>query len=142
MKKHILLISLLFLSCTPNSNAGETIVTDETETYFYADGKMEKSNGQFEITYYIEDDKITRTRVFDKNKKEDIPDDTAYILQKQLSSDPSNKFHINGVDKDVIRAIGQPGLDAVEILVIQKDFVQSCKSTSDYFVITRAKRIK
>ena len=42
----------------------------------------------------------------------------------------------------VIRAVGQPGSDAIEILVIGQDFIQSCKSTSDYFVISRFKRIK
>jgi hypothetical protein len=41
--------------------------------------------------------------------------------------------------KKVVRAIGQPGLDAVEILAIGDTFIQSVKSTSDYFSYQQAK---
>ena len=121
----------------------ETIYAQELEYYFYADGTMKHSSGQFEITYYIDGDTITRTRVYDTNKKEVIPDDTVYRIQRQLSSDPTNGT--NGavlLGKAVIRAVGQPGSDAIEILVIGETFIQSVKSTSDYFVISRLKRIK
>ena len=37
--------------------AGQTIVARETESYFFENGKMEKSQGQFENTYYLEDRK-------------------------------------------------------------------------------------
>ncbi|MDP8261913.1 MAG: hypothetical protein P9M13_01250 [Candidatus Ancaeobacter aquaticus] len=116
-----------------------TIVTRDVQSYFYADGNMKKSESSYEITYYVEEYKITRTRVYDLAKKEVIPDDTVYHVQKQLSSHPGKPTY--GMPP-VIRAIGQPGNDAVEILVIGDDFIQSCKSTSRYFVITRAKRIK
>ncbi|MFC1632293.1 hypothetical protein ACFL2I_07040 [Candidatus Omnitrophota bacterium] len=116
-----------------------TITTRDVQSYFYADGNMKESRGSFEITYYVEEDKITRTRVYDLTKKEVIPDNTVYHVQKQLSSHPVKPTH--GFPP-VIRATGQPGLDAIEILVIGDDFVQTCKSTSNYFVITRAGRIK
>lgn len=133
---------VLFLACNV-AFAGETISTQETENYFYSDGKMTRSEGQFEITYYMEGDTITRKSVYDFKKKEVIPDDTIYRIQRQLISDPSRGL-ADGimVRKHVIRAIGQPGTDAVEILMIDETFIQSVKSTSDYFVISRQKRIK
>jgi hypothetical protein len=110
------------------------------EGYFYADGEMQRSRGQFEITYYLEENTITRTRVYDLKKKEVIPDNTAYHIQRQLFSDPSQGLALSG--NPVIRAIGQPGLDAIEILMIDDAFIQSIKSTADYFVISRQKRLK
>ena len=120
--------------------AGETITAQEVEGYLYADGEMKRSKGQFEFTYYIEGNTVTRTRVYDLNKKQVIPDDTVYKIQRQLDSDPTKGLSLRG--KPVIRAIGQPGTDAVEVLMIGEAFIQSVKSTSDYFVISRLKRIK
>ena len=110
------------------------------EGYFYADGEIKRTKGQFEITYYVEGDTVTRTRVYDLDKKQVIPDDTVYQIQRQLVSDPSKGLSLSG--KPIIRAIGQPGSDGVEILVIGETFIQSVKSTADYFVISRQKRIK
>ena len=101
---------------------------------------MKHSKAAFEITYYMEGNTVTRTRVYDISKKEVIPDDTVYQIQRQLSSDPSKGGLSLG--PPVIRAIGQPGLDAIEILTIGDTFIQSVKSTSDYFVISRQKRIR
>ena len=141
MKKVLVLVFLFFLPCRL-AVCAETIQTKEVESFFYADGKMERAEGNFEITYYIEGDSITRTRVFDLLKKEVIPDDTIYYRQSKLNSDPKSPLHQEAIDNSVIRAIGQPGTDAIEILSITDDFVLSCKSTNDYFVISRAKRIK
>jgi hypothetical protein len=93
--------------------AGETITAQEVEGYFYADGEMKRSKGQFEITYYLEGNTITRTRVYDFSKKEVIPDDTVYQIQRQLLSDGSKGFSLG--KKPVTRAVGQPGLDAVDL---------------------------
>ena len=140
MTKPAFLIALVvFLTCRV-ALAGETITAQEVEGYFYADGELKRSKGQFEITYYMEGNTVTRTRVYDISKKEVIPDDTVYQIQRQLSSDPSNKR--SSLGPPVIRAIGQPGFDAVEILMIGDTFIQSVKSTSDYFVISRQKRIR
>jgi len=142
VKWAFLIVLASFLACTA-ALAGETITAQEVEGYFYADGEMKHSKGQFEITYYIEGDTITRTRVYDINKKEVIPDDTVYRIQRQLSSDPSKRLSLPAVSgNSVIRAIGQPGNDAIEILMISDTFIQSVKSYSDYFVIRRFKRIK
>ena len=134
-----LIVSIALLTCKV-ALAGETITAQEVEGYFYADGEMKRSKGQFEITYYIEGNTVTRTRVYDLNKKQVIPDDTVYQIQRQLVSDPSKRLSLNG--NPIIRALGQPGTDAVEILMIGETFIQSVKSTSDYLVISRQKRIK
>jgi len=140
MAKPAFLMMLVILFGCKATFAGETITAQEAEGYFYADGEVKRSKGQFEITYYIEGNTITRTRVYDLNKKQVIPDDTHYQIQRQLLSDPNKGASLSG--KPIIRAIGQPGLDAVEILTIGDTFIQSVKSTSDYFVISRLKRIK
>ena len=141
MKSKIILgvyvFTLVFL---PSVHAGQTISTKEVQGFFYADGKMEESDAQFEITYFVEGDKITRTRVYDFKKKQVMPDSTVYQIQRQLLSDPAHPVHktdkaLGG--KDVIRAIGQPGLDAIETIVITEQNVTSYKSTSDYLVISR-----
>jgi len=143
MTKVVLLGALLLLLCQV-AWAGETIIGQEVEGYFYADGLMKQSKGQFENTYYLEGDTVTRTRVYDLIKKEVIPDDTVYRIQRQLWSDPTKPDSLLSTadGTPVIRAVGQPGFDAIEILVIGETFIQSVKSTADYFVISRYKRIK
>jgi len=142
--KNISTIWAIALFCVSNivcqlSFAGETIVGKEIEGYFYSDGKMKRSDPIFEITYYIEGDKITRTRVYNIIKKEVIPDNTVYTIQKQLWSDPTKNMSLGD---PCIRAVGQPGTDAIEILVIEDKYIQTVKSTSNYFVVSRLKRVK
>ena len=70
MKSKILLgVYVFLLVFLKFAHAGQTISTREVQGFFYADGKMEKSDAAFEITYFIEGDKITRTRVYDFKKK-------------------------------------------------------------------------
>ena len=120
---------------------GETIYAKETNSFFYQDGKIKQSEGQFENTYLLEGNKIVRTRVYNSKNKEIIPDDTIYTIHRGLLSDPN----MNMSDRrSIIRAVGQPGTDAIEILVI--DFngghINSIKSTVDYFVISRYNIVK
>jgi len=113
------------------------MVATELQSCFYADGKMECSEGQFKSTYFLDGDTITRTNVFNTKKKESIADDTNYKVVAQLDSDPRN--NPKGPFPQVVRAVGFPGTDAVEILTIDSTNIQSVKSTSNYFVITRFK---
>lgn len=117
--------------------AGEVMVATEVQSCFYADGKMACSPGEFKNTYYRDGDKIVRTNVFNFKKKQSITDDTAYKVIADLSSDPRNNS--GGLFPQVTRAIGFPGADAVEILSIDKTYIQAVKSTSNYFVISRFK---
>jgi hypothetical protein len=140
MRRATLAFAAVLFAFSEAAVAGQTITTSEVETYFYADGEMNRSKGQFEITYYLDGDTITRTRVYDIAKKEVIPDNTVYQIVRHLLSDPT--VNDSGLGPVVIRAIGQPGLDALEVLMIGETYVQAVKSTSDYFVISRQKRMK
>ena len=111
------------------------ITATEVESCFYRDGKMECSKGEFQNTYYRDGDKIVRTNVTNFKRKEYLSDNTVYTVIGYLLSDPR---HNDGkFEPQIVRAIGYPGLDAVEILSIGKNFMQAVKSTSDYFVICR-----
>lgn len=72
MRPAFLIALVLFFVCRV-AFTGETITAQEVEGYFYADGEMKRSKGQFEITYYVEGDTVTRTRVYDLDKKQVIP---------------------------------------------------------------------
>lgn len=120
--------------------AGEVIAVKEIENCLYADGKMKCSEGEFKITYYRDGDQIVRTNVFNFVKKESLSDDTAYKVISELFSDPTNNS--GSLLPQVTRAIGFPGADAVEIIAIDKEYIQTVKSTSKYFVISRSKIVK
>jgi hypothetical protein len=132
-------VTLMALLGSGFVGAGETISFREQESYFYADGKMERSEGRFESVYYMEGDTITRIQVLDLKNNEMEYDDTKFYIERQLRSDPTKGLAIQS--KGVVRAIWRPGIDGVEILSITGQFMQSVKSTSNYFVISRLKRI-
>ncbi len=117
--------------------AGEVITATEVQNCFYADGKMKCSEGEFKNTYYRDGDKIVRTNVFNFRKKQSLSDDTIYKVIGELFSDPRNNS--GALFPQVTRAIGFPGADAVEVLAIDKNYIQAVKSTSNYFSISRFK---
>ena len=124
------------------AHAGETIVAHETDRYFYKDGKIQRFEGQFEYTYYLDLDKetLTRTRVFDTVNKKIAPDETVYHIEQQLLSYPgsSERYSL----PPVLRAYGQTNADTVELLAIEEHFVNVVSSSADELVISRAKRLK
>lgn len=135
----VLFFLLLFVWIISNeAMAGDVITATEVENCFYADGKMKCSKGEFRNTYYRDGDKIVRTNVYNIKKKESLVDDTEYSVIGNLSSDPRNN-NKGTIFPQVIRAIGFPGADAVEILAIEKEYIQAVKSTSNYFSISRFK---
>ena len=119
-----------------------TIVAHEEDKVIFREGRMDHSEGQFENTYYLDLDKdiLTRTRVYDYQAKKITPDETVYQIQKQLRSHPDKSARFSVTPS--IRAFGQPADDAVEIIVIKDDYVQSVVSTGDEIIISRAKRLK
>ena len=135
--------AVFFFSGTALSYAEtQTIVTHETERYFYRHGRMEKFEGQFEYTYLwdIEKNTLVRTRIYDYQTKKITPDETVYQVEKQLRSHPvrSERYAL----PSVIRAVGQTGIDTVELLSIEDDQIVSASSNSDEMVLSRAKRLK
>ena len=125
-----------------NAWAGETIVTHETDRYFYKDGRMVKLSGQFEMTYFLDLDKdtLTRTRVYDFQNNKITPDETVYHMQRQMLSHPTNSERY--ILKPVIRALGQPSADSMEMLVIEEKAVEVVTSSADELIISRGRRIR
>jgi hypothetical protein len=134
------MVALITLLATGYVCAGEMVTFRELESYFYVDGKMERSEGRYEYVYFMEGDTITRIQVLDLKKNETQYDNTKFYIERQLRSDPTKGLAIQS--KGVVRAIGRPGIDGVEILSITEQFMQSVKSTSNYFVISRSMRVK
>jgi hypothetical protein len=66
-----------------------------------------------------------------------VSDDTVYKVIGELLSDP--RSNSGALFPQVTRAIGFPGADAIEIIAIDKSFIQAVKSTSNYFSISRFK---
>lgn len=137
MKQLIIPICVIILLRSSFVLAGEVITATEVKNCFYADGKMKCSEGEFKNTYYRDGDKIVRTNVFNFRKKQSLSDDTVYKVIGELFSDPRNNS--GALFPQVTRAIGFPGADAVEILAIDKNYIQAVKSTSNYFSISRFK---
>ena len=138
-------LSSLFLSALlifPGVASAETIVTHEVEKYFYKDGKIEKFEGQFENTYYLDREKniLTRTRIYDFQTKKITPDETSYQIETTLRSHPANAPYYSLAP--LIRAIGRPDGDTVQIVMIDDHFVTTCTSTADTYVLSRATRLK
>jgi len=123
-----------------------TIVAREVPGWFYADGKMEPSRPQFEIVLEIRDSSLIRRTVRNLNTDNLVTDETEYRLLTELVSydraaltykvltDETRRF------APVVRAIGKPGADAVEIIFIGPDWMQSVKTVRNYMVIQRYRR--
>ncbi len=124
------------------AGSGETIVTHETDRYFYKDGRLLKLANQFEYTYYLdlEKDTLTRTRVYDFLNKKITPDETTYHIEKQLLSHPTSAERY--ILKPVVRAVGQTSADTLETLVIEDGFVQVVTSSADELIVSRGRRVR
>jgi hypothetical protein len=122
--------------------ADQTVVAQETDRYFYKDGKVLRYEGQFEYTYHLDLDRdtLTRTRVFDTVNKKITPDETIYHIEKQLLSHPSHSERYSL--QPVVRAFGQTDSDTVELLTIEEHFVTAISSSGTETVLSRCKRLK
>ena len=144
MRIRIFLFCSLFCAWSASclASGGETVVTHETDRYFYKDGQMMKMQGQFEVTYYLDLDKdlLTRTRVYDTINHKITPDETVYHMEHQLLSHPTNADRY--VLKPVVRAVGQTSADSLEMLVIEDKFVETVSSSGDEIILSRARRVR
>ena len=146
MKIERAFLSAVFLLSLSWAFAGqasaETIVTHETERHFYKDGHLMKLDNQFEVTYLLDldNDSLTRTRVYDFLNKKITPDETVYHIERQLLSHPTNSERY--VLKPVVRAVGQTSADTLEMLVIEEGFVETVSSNGSELVLSRGRRIR
>lgn len=139
-----------FVVAASLASAADTIVAIQEEGWFYEDGEMKKEKGGFENTYVLTGDRLVRTKVRNLETNEATSDNTVYLVRSELASHPARLPRVGDPAASsktqpfppVIRAVGNPGTDATELVVIGADFVQTCKSTADYFVISRFKRVK
>jgi hypothetical protein len=125
----------------PAAAQAATIVTHETEKYFFQEGRMEKYDGQYEYTYFVDPEKDTfvRTRVYDYQTKKVTPDETVYQVYKDLNSHPGNAERFG--QTPVIRAVGRTGPDTVETLIVGEKEVVALQSAGTTSVVSRARRL-
>ena len=133
---------ILILFCWTGAAHAATIVTHEDEKFFFQAGKMERFEGQYENTYFYDPEKsiLIRTRIYDYHTKKITPDETRYQIQRQLNSDSVNSARYSL--PAMIRAVGQPDPDSMEILVIREDSVQSTISHPARIVVTHCRRLR
>ncbi len=121
---------------------GDTIVTHETDRYYFKDGQMLKLQGQYEMTYFLDLDKntLTRTRIYDFLNNKIVPDETVYHIEKQLLSHPTNADRYSL--KPSVRAVGQTSADSMEMMVIEEKFVEAVNSGPEEIILSRSKRLR
>ena len=136
------MLAAVFFCPSAYSGGEQTIVTHETDRYFYKDGRMLKLENQYEYTYFLdlEKDTLTRTRIYDFLNKKITPDETVYHIEKQFLSHPTNSERYTL--KPVVRAIGQTSADTLEMLVIEEGFVDVTTSTADELIVSRGRRVR
>ena len=143
MKK--VLMMLMICQCygvLASEAAVQTIVAHENSKYFYKGDRIEKSEGQYEITYQldIENNTLTRTRLYDYQSQKITADDTVYQMDKDMNSHPTHAMGFNL--PPVIHAVARLNPDTMEMLVISDADVYTTTSTTDQLVLSHAKRIK
>ena len=140
MKKNALwMVGFLFFTSTiAHCN---TIVLRETDKLLHKDGVMEKSEGQYEYTFFWEPEKaaLTRTRIFDYQSNKITPDETVHQIDPNAYSYPLNAVRYNL--SPVIRATGRSGPDTIEMVVIGEKYAEVCTATADQLVVSHAKRL-
>lgn len=139
--RNALILSAAAIFFAVSAEAG-TVVSHESDKYFFKLGKMSRYDGQFENTYEVDLEKgiVTRTRLYNFLEKRITPDGTVYQIEKDLLSTPGK--HNRYVLPPVVRAVGKPDADSVEILVIEEAAVTTARSTSNELVISRGQRLQ
>lgn len=145
MNKVISLILVIMLNCS-TVMASYEVKGKAVSSTMYSEGICKTDKSKDEVTYMIDLDnnKITRTSVFNADIKDGPfagmqPDNTVYhIVYNEvpfITQGESNR------GKTLIKAIGQTGAgDGFETIVIGEDFIDTCNSKFDYFMLYHYKR--
>ncbi len=140
-----LLIALAILTLNENAFAYVIIAVEQGAATYRADeNKTSKDIGRYKTYFEVDETNkiVKRIKVvlltddpLGDKKGQVRPDNTIYqiIEPSQLSILKNEK---------VIHAIGQPGINATELLTISKDHVMQSKSTGDYVVLVNSKIIE
>ena len=130
------------LLCHFNAQA-ETIVAREVPGWFYADGVMRQEKPTFECVYEIDGSDLVRRAVRNLSTGKTEVEDTRYSLLTDVTSFNLEALRFRKLAPSerrrapVVRAIGRPGTDAVEIVFVGPDWIQTVKTVRDYMVIQR-----
>lgn len=149
MKAAIVLLNLLVvvLACQLDSSLAEEDVFEvkatAVDSVFYRMGKIEKDRPGDEVVYLVNlpQKTITRTAVYNKSIKEQMPNSPLGGLE---ADNTVYQVVYDNIDlaggQRLIKAVGQPGHDGYETIVVGEDFVTTSRSTGDYFVLYSYKR--
>ncbi len=143
MKRAALMPVLLSIVFFVPSAFAETIVTHETEKYFYENGQMKRYDGQYEQTYLLDREKntLTRTRIYNYHDKQIIPDETVYEIQNDPDPGLSDNLPVHR-PSTVIQAVGQPEARTVELLIVRDGTVTSSVARDGELIVSQADRLK
>jgi hypothetical protein len=128
--------------------AAWTIVAREVSGWFYSDGRMSASEPEFEVVFDVRGSSVVRRTVKSIKSGKVLTDDTEYRFLTQLATYDTTALRFKVLTDQlrplspVVRAIGQPGADAIEILFIGPDWIQAVKTVDDYMVISRFRRLQ
>ncbi len=134
----------------PPALLATTIVARQTSGWFMADGEMKADapGSGFEQTFQVTDSSLIRRSVKNLTSGQVLVDETEYFFIQDLvfadQARVSLTFQRLTPEKrrliPAVRAIGRPGTDAIEMLQIGPDWIQSVKTVADYMVIQRSAR--
>ena len=137
MRKILSLVIFILLCSVVYSNAWAyfIIALEQGSVLYDKDNELAKDKPKHKVYYEVDEQEgiIIRTKVIIIKTGEIIPDAAVY----QIVS-PKEQQSILSRDR-VIYAVGQPGLNAYELLTIAPKSVMSVKSTGDYVVIFNSK---
>jgi hypothetical protein len=126
-------ITIFFILLSSNCFAYIVIAKEKT-AITYGKGKVYKNTVQYEFHYDVDEENkvVYRKEVNNFRTGQETEDSTTYSIIE-------NSIDIYSGEK-MIKAVGKPALDSLELIVIGKNFVLSCRSTADYFIVTDMQR--
>jgi hypothetical protein len=135
MKKHSVIVCLLGVLLVSTDCFAYIVVAKETVNTVVGRNKIDRGRGEYEVHYEVDEENKTvlRKEVNNFRRGRRIEDNTSYQIVE-------NGKDISSGQK-VIKAIGKPEKGAMELLIIGRDFVLSCRTTEDYVVIGDMKRL-
>jgi len=146
----MLAIAPTLLAQAPQALLRRTIVARGTDSWFYADGRMKQGAPEFELVFEVTDTSVIRRTIRNVSTGETLSDVTEYFFMMGVPSFRTARESLvfrklspaERRESPAVRAMGQPGSEAIEILYIGPDWMQSVKTVADYMVIERYARIQ
>ena len=135
MVKKISLVCITAVILLAASDCFAYIVTaKERNVMVYGRSKVETGTIQYEIQYDVNEKErvIYRKQIKSFRTQEKIEDSITYSIMENLPDASTGE--------QVIKAVGKSDKGYLELLIIGKSFVLTCRSTADYFIVTDMQR--